>query len=221
MKTENVEKNSKKFPTEKEFKEYYDKIADLDYEVRHSLGISGKYSHGVDRSFTYIQFTNRKVLYWLFKQIATNYFSPKLLDVGAGTGRIVLLAEFCGIPAHGIEFHKPYIEAGVKFLGISPEKLYHKDAFELDYKFLQNYNVIYTYMPIADFWEMSRLHLHMVKNAEYGTTFFEMLPQYYPMKNFAGERSNVGFLQKYYEGDSREHYCEIAGVTVFGGCGPM
>lgn len=114
-------------------------------------------------------------------QLPQKAFCLKVLDVGAGTGRIVKLLKECGINAAGIEFFEPYAEAGRKKFKLSEQELIVGDAFKMTPEFLQEFNVIYTYMPIKNPRRMSELHVQLFHTTSCSTVLTEMYPVYYPL----------------------------------------
>ncbi len=175
-----------KIPTFDEFSKLYRDITDGDDEIGYQ--IRKENPHNVIGSYPYIPFHDDDTLYYIFVKMLENkqksYMPLTLLDVGAGTGRIIHLAKFMGIAAKGIEFHEPYVTTGRKLYGLSEEELIVQDAFTLTPKFLEQFSVIYTYMPLYDSVKMTGLHCHLASNARRGTTLVEMLPSYYPMCHF-------------------------------------
>lgn len=169
----------------------------LDEKLRSEIHADGIYQHGVKESYSYIPFYETHRLYELFSAIRKREEGYReeirLLDVGAGTGRIVYLAKRCGISAVGIEFHAPYVEYGRTAYKLSEDELQVRNAFELEPEFLGKFRVIYTYMPLNDQLRMSELHWSMaskIQNAlrseNYRVDFVEMLPRYYPMSSVSG-----------------------------------
>lgn len=81
----------------------------------------------------------------------SNHSQPKFVDVGAGAGFKVFLAERLGFNATGIEYDKKYVEFGRNLLGLTGEDwsgtLIHADGKKVDYK---EFDIIYFYRPICD-----------------------------------------------------------------------
>lgn len=172
----------------------------IDREIRQSLSAADLYHHSaeVKGSYPYIAFHDEQRLCDFFRMLLQKHQSVypnrplKLLDVGAGTGRIVYLAKRFGIPAMGIEYHEPYVKLGREYFGLSEEELVVGDAFEMSVEFLAPITVIYTYMPLYNPLKMSELHFSMYHKTQYGTVFAEMLPSYYPMNEFRRLPQNLG-----------------------------
>lgn len=176
-----------KFPEYFEFLQESEKCDRIDKQILEKLGAESK--HRVEGRFSYIPFQEERTLYDMFQEIRkrldynfyTRDYPTKFLDVGAGTGRIVRLAKFCGIDAVGVEFYQPYVEEGRKMMELGQDSLICRDAFTLDAEFLREFLVIYTYMPISRPPDMSRLHIHLFCNIQRPTVMVEMYPYYYPM----------------------------------------
>lgn len=170
------------------FLEYLDWLDKKDDKIRAKLP-DNIYYHDVKESYPYIPERYHRELFNLISFLKTptkakyseRFPSPVVLDVGAGTGRIVRMLIDNGIPAAGIEFHYPYVEWGRKVHKLSYNELIWKNAFDLDAEFLSGFNVIYTYMPLCNGFRMTELHFHLWKNSAPGTIFIEMYPLYYPM----------------------------------------
>lgn len=177
------------------------KIDEIDNAGIYALEQTKNMRHKKDEYYPYIPQHRTDDLWRVFFE-ASMYFNGdekvSLLDVGCGTGRILKLAKEYGIKeVCGVEFHKPYVEIGKKIHGLSNKELIVADAFTLDGKFLEKFNVIYTYMPIRDRSLMSNLNLHLIKNASRRTIFIEMQADYYPVNNFRG--NNRGQVLGNYE----------------------
>lgn len=75
----------------------------------------------------------------------------RFVDVGAGAGFKVFMAEKMGFQATGIEFDEKYVDFGRNLLGLTGEdwsgKLIHQDALKTNYK---DFDIIYFYRPIRD-----------------------------------------------------------------------
>lgn len=178
-----------------EFLEQYNEIDQKDEATVEVLRRRGQYSHGDKFAYTYIPLNSARSLWNVFEGI-TNYFLdknkfrkddpiiPHLLDMGAGTGRIVKLAKAYGLKASGAEFYEPYVRLGREIHGLSEDELFVLNGFDATGSMLNKYNVIYTYMPISFPTEMSRLAAHLNYEAAYGTIFVEMLPSYWPLRMF-------------------------------------
>jgi SAM-dependent methyltransferase len=166
----------------------------IDLGIRGKMNDAGIYNHEVKESSPYIPFHHVEKLYELFSGIRRleDILCRKisLLDVGAGTGRIVYLAKKCGISAKGIEFHKPYVEAGRKAFKLSKDELQVQNAFDLSVEFILQFGVIYTYIPIKDISRMTELHFSLVNKIQsfkekdeegiHSVIFTEMCRVYYP-----------------------------------------
>lgn len=163
------------------FHTYAKEIDAQDSELRDALRMAGKLQPPMNGAFPYIPFHGVSDLYDLFINLVEYHQKPTLLDVGAGTGRIVALAKFMGIDAKGIELNPDCVIEGRKLYGFSEEELMVKDAFELDREFLKQFDVIYTYMPISNRDLMGKLHMHLYANAGSWAILAEMLPDYYPV----------------------------------------
>lgn len=172
------------------FHAYAKEIEKKDFQLIDALQMAGKLQPPMKGAYPYIPFHGVSNLYDLFinlveyhqKRAYKKRLKPTLLDVGAGTGRIVTLAKFMGIDAKGIELNSDCVIEGRKLYGLSEKELMVKDAFELDREFLEQFDVIYTYMPIAEPGLMGKLHMHLYATAGIWTVLAEMLPQYYPVK---------------------------------------
>ena len=181
-------------PSKEVFRKWFCDSLEIDDRIRDSLKAIGEFNHDLEQegSYPYIPMGACDKLYELFSRILQlPGYRRKFLDVGCGTGRIVKLAQKCGIPAKGIEYHSPYIKLGEIAFEFSSGDLIEKNAFELDYNFLKDFDIIYTYMPLYDREKMSKFHVSMVCEAKFGTIFVEMLPSYYPMNEFFGTRNQV------------------------------
>jgi hypothetical protein len=187
--------NKPELMSKDDFREFYNSLWELDDQNEDKLRSESKYEHEVKESFPYIPFGDFTALHTLFVSIksrdAERGTQTSLLDVGAGTGRIVCLAKKFGIPAKGIEFYEPYVLLGRKTHELSDEELILGNAFDMTPEFLQEFGVIYTYMPLLDTSRMTELHFSMVnklQNRKYvhGQEIFmvEMYPMYYPMNIF-------------------------------------
>lgn len=188
----------KSFPSLTAFRKKVELVDEIDQSIR-SVILQDKKDHRSKESYPYIPFREDKILYFMFRKLHEGFsrynrrFS--LLDVGAGTGRIVALAKMCGIPARGVEFHAPYVELGREFYELSPEELIVENGFNLKFDFLKEFTVIYTYMPIRNSMRMSALHFHLESQALYGTLFVEMLPAYYPMEHFKLDKKMTLYVE--------------------------
>jgi SAM-dependent methyltransferase len=166
----------------------------IDWKVRCKMYDTETFKHKVDESWSYVPFLEEEKLYGLFSGIRKleDILCQKisLLDVGAGTGRIVYLAKKCGISAKGIEFHQPYVESGRKAFKLSKDELQVQNAFDLSVEFLLQFGVIYTYMPLKDTARMTELHFSLVNKIQsfkekdgegsHSVIFAEMCRVYYP-----------------------------------------
>lgn len=75
---------------------------------------------------------------------------PMFLDCGCGVGNVVMLAEFAGFDAYGIEYDKATLAAGKELLKefrLDPKKLFQGDI--LEYSDYQKYDVLYTFCPMV------------------------------------------------------------------------
>lgn len=175
-----------------DFKQLYDKISVEDSAAMGLLNAQKTREHGVAGVYPYISFRGFDDLWELFEALTLKFRGKenvKFLDVGAGTGRIPKLGKEYGFgKSVGVEFFEPYVKAGRKFHKLSESELLVKDGFTLTRGFLQDFNVIYTYMPIVDSRKMTQLHSHLVFEADWNTVFVEMLPRYYPMAVYEGNK---------------------------------
>lgn len=151
---------------------------------------------GKPNYYPYIPFTNHNKLFDVFFMLkrfvnALNNKKPKFVDIGAGTGRIVKLAQKFGFDAFGIEYVEKNVSIGRKLYGLSDEELFQGDAFELTRKQMADVNIVYTYMPIHDSNLMTKLHMHLATITSHRTIIAEMLPKYYPMNLFCGSNLNI------------------------------
>jgi SAM-dependent methyltransferase len=175
--------------TKKSFIEYSRKLEEFDQEIRMSLSASHSYQH--DRrqeSYPYIPYDAVENLWDVFQFIlyekkfyGMKYVEFDLIDIGAGTGRIVALAKYVGLSAVGLEYHAPYVELGRKYMELSEEELLVGDAFQIEKEFLQKISNIYTYMPLHNHARMTELHFSLFLKARPSANFLEMLPIYHPM----------------------------------------
>jgi SAM-dependent methyltransferase len=210
-----------RFLTQKEFGKQYDLIEDIDLSII-SVICKEELDHKSKESYPYIPNHYFESLYFIFSNMweykhkypRSPIFKLSLLDVGAGSGRIVALAKACGIQAKGVEFHAPYVELGRKFYELSEDELIVGNAFDLKNDFLKQFSVIYTYMPIRNDARMAALHFHLESQAGDSTTFIEMLPRYYPMRHFSMTETYKPFWVE--KGVSRYDYPHMGTVTVEG-----
>lgn len=165
-----------------------DLLREKDHAIRIALSAENAYYHGVQESYPYISFSNPEILWQLFDALSQHFGGKekvRFIDVGCGTGRIVKLARIYGLgKVHGLEFHKPYVDKGIKEFGLSLEDFTVGDAFDTTPEFLDRFNCIYTYMPIHDRKKMGFLALHLASNSVWNTVHVEMLPDYFPVCNF-------------------------------------
>lgn len=147
--------------------------------------------------YPYIRFPYPREIYDMFKLLyeKTQGGCRNFLDVGCGTGRMLKLAELWGFNSFGVEIEEKFVEPGLKAYKIPKNRITIKDANLLDYEFLKEFNIIYTYMPIRDMEKMSLLHLNLWNNAEKYTIFVETLPRYYPLNIINhSEGRNLAYL---------------------------
>lgn len=202
-----------KFPTELEFKNYFNSLTEQDNVLRKLPEFRKIYESHLDGGessefYPYIPVYEVLGLHKLFFLCKLQNLS--LFDVGAGTGKIIMLAKFCGIPAAGLERQCVYVEAGRKVYGLSEEELMLEDAFEISPEILSKFGVIYTYMPIRNSKRMTELHFSLYSKVPKGTFFAEMLPEYYPLFEMANYRTwfegeeftrlKFRFIRKVYNG---------------------
>jgi SAM-dependent methyltransferase len=176
------------------FEKLVRKTDKTDWKIRSEMYDTETFEHKVDESWSYVPFLRGEKLYELFSGIRRleDILCRKisLLDVGAGTGRIVYLAKKCGISAKGIEFHRPYVEFGRKVFKLSKDELQVQNAFDLSVEFLLQFGIIYTYMPLKDTARMTELHFSLVNKIQsfkekdgegsHSVIFAEMCRVYYP-----------------------------------------
>lgn len=174
------------------FIKLYDEICEKDGAAKALLNAQRNREHNVPGVYPYIAFQDEHDLWDLFQALFQKFKGKenvRFLDVGAGTGRIVDLARKYGFgKAVGVEFFEPYVIAGKEMHKLGESDLLVEDAFNLKWDFLKDFNVIYTYMPIRDSRKMSQLHCHLVAEAGWKTIFVEMLPQYYPVAVYMGNK---------------------------------
>lgn len=181
------------------FRKRYLEVVEIDRAIKMVISQENIYSKKVGY-FPYIPYggndTHEKgivKLYQIFLELSKYIIAPYnnikpstvFLDVGAGSGRMVKLAEFFGFEARGIEVQEKYVELGRKYYRFKKDQLIVKDAFDIDQEFLKDIRIIYTYMPISRRELMTKLHMHLYSNAECNTVFAEMLPDYYPLDEIA------------------------------------
>ena len=105
----------------------------------------------------------------------------KFLDIGAGTGRIVALAKYLGYKrVCGVEVNPVWVKAGRKAYGLTAAQLICQDAFDMDKAFIDKFDRIYFYCPIADHTLMRKLFIQIYDLACEGALLVEMLPNYLP-----------------------------------------
>ncbi len=182
---------NQEIPSFEDFEKFGQEISRQDDDIRNSLQSIGQYKHDLGKeSYAYIPMSDLRSLYGVFKHVIylkENFkrydkdFEIDLIDIGAGTGRILLLAKFLGLKAAGLEYHEPYVKFGRELFGLTEEELIVGNAFNVSPEFLQKSRVIYTYMPLHNHTRMTELHFSMYLKAASSTRFIEMLPQYYPM----------------------------------------
>jgi SAM-dependent methyltransferase len=179
---------------EKKFEKFVEEIREKDLDLIHSLDASNTFYHGVQESYPYIPFIHSQELRFFIEMLKNRRQefewekhkipTPCVLDVGAGTGRIVKILKEFGIQAVGIEFHEPYVKLGREAYGLSEQELVLGDAFEMTREFLAGFNCIYTYMPLCSGKRMTELHFSIFQKILPNTIMVEMLPNYYPMSQF-------------------------------------
>ena len=185
-----------------QFRKLYEEISATDYAAKGVLNAQGNREHNVRGVYPYIAYQGMDDLWELFESLSRKFLGKenvKFLDVGAGTGRIVDLARKFGFgKSVGVEFYEPYVIAGRKFHKLGESDLLVKDAFKLNYDFLKDFNVIYTYMPIRDGRKMCQLHCQLVSEAGWNTIFVEMLPRYYPVAVYEGNKLGQALGKHYF-----------------------
>lgn len=183
------------FPTLQDFREKDREISEQDSVIRRTEKFRKLYNEVFQDnsvvSYPYIPMHDSVGLYEVFCMAKKNKLS--LLDIGAGTGRIIALAKFCGISAAGLEYQELYVKAGRKLFGLSEEELFVGDAFEISPETLSEYGLIYTYMPIRVAERMTDLHFSLYQKSAPGTKFVEMLPSYYPVNYMRYQPTSHGF----------------------------
>lgn len=131
--------------------------------------------------------TRRKTLHW-------NYGSPKFVDVGAGLGFKVKMANHLGFYARGIEYDKRYIVFAKKYLKLD---LIYQNALEAQY---DEYDVIYFYRPIADETIQAKLEDRIIETMRPGTIIIGV----YSTTGFRRKMIEIGNEVFFKKGD--EHY---------------
>lgn len=200
-----------KMPSKEEFAKWMRKTEEADREIRQTLSSVDKYRTAIEKegSYPYIAFHDPFALYELFSKILEMPLNTRrFVDIGCGTGRIVNLAQACGIPAKGLEYHEPYTKLGREIFGLADEDITVGNAFDITSDFLHDFEFIYTYMPLFNGEKMTKLHTHLYEKAHYGTILVEMLPRYYPMSKFYGTKNAVDLWDRVPFAAVRKSYYE-------------
>jgi SAM-dependent methyltransferase len=78
-------------------------------------------------------------------------WQPKFLDCGCGVGNVVMMAQYAGFDAYGIEYDEKTLKRGqrlFKQFRLDPKKLFQGDI--LEYPDYHKYDVLYGYCPLSD-----------------------------------------------------------------------
>jgi hypothetical protein len=120
------------------------------------------------------------------------------VDVGAGLGFKVVIAQEMGFDATGIEYDKKYVDFAVKYLGFgtgsgrwpsSRRKLVYKNALDVDYK---NFDIIYFYRPIAQDDIQRKLEKQIISTMRDDAIVIAIMPSGIRQEMTPTEQSNWG-----------------------------
>ena len=104
----------------------------------------------------------------------------KFIDVGCGIGDKVMLAQFLGFDAYGVEINSHTLGLAQYFLHkvVPYTHLILGNAFDIDYS---QYSFIYMYVPIYDVKKMAELYRLIKKRAKGKTVIFDIArnPRYW------------------------------------------
>ena len=132
-------------------------------------------------AYTYIPADRTRFIQYVSKIIKKSQLSDmKFIDVGCGIGDKVMLAQFLGFDAYGIEINSHTLGLAQYFLHkvVPYTHLILGNAFDIDYS---QYSFIYMYVPIYDVKKMAELYRLIKKRAKGKTVIFDIArnPRYW------------------------------------------